>query len=59
MLHVQRMIPRVAPRVLGGSLRAIERKRFIDWAFGHYLRVAHPDFVTATRPRPVTLSVTA
>ncbi len=58
MLHVQRMIPRVAPRALGGSLRAIDRKRFIDWAFGHYLRVAHPDFVTAS-PRPVTLSVTA
>ena len=53
MLRVQRLIPRVAPRVLGGSLRAIERKRFIDWAFGHYLRVAHPDFVTAARrPRP-------
>jgi flavin-dependent dehydrogenase len=59
MLRVQRLIPHVAPRLLGGSLRAIERKRFIDWAFGHYLRVAHPDFVTATRPRPVTVSVTA
>jgi flavin-dependent dehydrogenase len=59
MLRVQRLIPRVAPRVLGGSLRAIERKRFIDWAFGHYLGVAHPDFVTATRPRAVTLSVAA
>jgi flavin-dependent dehydrogenase len=59
MLHMQRLIPRVAPRVLGGSLRAIERKRFIDWAFGHYLRVAHPDFATATRPRAVTLSVSA
>jgi digeranylgeranylglycerophospholipid reductase len=46
MLHVQRLIPRVPPRVLGASLRAIDRKRFIDWAFGHYLEVAHPRFVT-------------
>jgi menaquinone-9 beta-reductase len=45
MLRVQRMIPRVPPRLLGASLRAIDRKRFIDWAFGHYLGVAHPDFV--------------
>jgi flavin-dependent dehydrogenase len=45
MLRVQRLIPRVAPRVLGGSLRAMERKRFIDWAFSHYLNIAHPDFV--------------
>jgi flavin-dependent dehydrogenase len=60
MLRVQRLIPRVAPRALGGSLRAIDRKRFIDWAFGSYLRVAHPDFVSAARrPRPLTLSVSA
>jgi menaquinone-9 beta-reductase len=44
MLRVQRLVPRVAPRLLGRSLRAIERKRFIDWAFGHYLDLAHPDF---------------
>jgi flavin-dependent dehydrogenase len=46
MLRVQRLVPRVAPRLLTGSLRAIGHKRFIDWAFGHYLEVAHPDFVT-------------
>jgi len=50
MLRVQRLIPRVAPRLLASSLLAIERKRFIDWAFRHYLDVAHPDFV-ATWPR--------
>jgi digeranylgeranylglycerophospholipid reductase len=50
MLHVQRLIPRVAPRLLGASLRAIDRKRFLDWSFGHYLRIAHPDFVAAGRP---------
>ncbi len=53
MLRVQRLIPRVAPRVLGHSLRAIDRKRFIDWAFAHYLDVAHPDFVAGGAPARV------
>ena len=60
MLRVQRMIPRVPPRLLGASLRAIDRKQFIDWAFGHYLSVAHPAFVSDSRPRArVTVSVAA
>jgi len=60
MLRVQRLIPRVPPRLLGASLRAIDRKRFLDWAFGHYLEVAHPRFVatTATAPR-LTVKVAA
>jgi flavin-dependent dehydrogenase len=52
MLRVQRLIPRIAPRVLGGALRAMDRRRFLDWAFGHYLDVAHPRFVAeGARPR--------
>jgi digeranylgeranylglycerophospholipid reductase len=47
LLRVQRLIPRVAPRVLGQALRAMERKRFVDWSFGHYLNIAHPEFVGA------------
>jgi menaquinone-9 beta-reductase len=47
MLRVQRLVPRLAPGMLSGSLRTIERsKRFIDWSFGHYLKVAHPGFVS-------------
>ncbi len=23
----------------------MERKRFVDWSFGHYLEIAHPRFV--------------
>ncbi len=45
MLGVQRLVPRVAPRVLGPSLKAMQRKRFVDWAFGHYLQIAPPSFV--------------
>jgi menaquinone-9 beta-reductase len=47
MLRMQRAVPRVAPRLLAPSLRAMERKRFVDWSFGHYLNIAHPDFVAA------------
>jgi flavin-dependent dehydrogenase len=57
MLRVQRLVPRLAPGLLSGSLRTIERsKRFIDWSFGHYLKIAHPDFVThASGPVPLRL----
>ncbi|MDQ2761693.1 MAG: NAD(P)/FAD-dependent oxidoreductase [Actinomycetota bacterium] len=52
MLAVQRLVPRVAPRLLGASLRAMSSKRFVNWAFGHYLNIAHPDFVAvAARAR--------
>jgi flavin-dependent dehydrogenase len=59
MLRVQRLIPRVAPRLLGPSLRAMGNQRFVDWAFGNYLEIAHPRFVaaggTGVTPRgPVT-----
>jgi flavin-dependent dehydrogenase len=50
MLRVQRLIPRVAPPLLSRSLWAIDRQRFLDWAFGHYLNVAHPRFVTERVP---------
>jgi menaquinone-9 beta-reductase len=44
MLRVQRLVPRVAPRLLAPALRAMGAKRFVDWAFGHYLDIAHPSF---------------
>ena len=47
MLRVQRLIPRIAPRLLGPAVQAMSAKRFVDWSFGHYLDVAHPSFVTA------------
>jgi flavin-dependent dehydrogenase len=58
MLRCQRLVPRVAPRLLSGALRAMEARRFLDWAFGHYLEIAHPRFVTAgPRRTPVQISV--
>jgi hypothetical protein len=40
-------VPRVPPRLLAPALRAIGHKRCVDWSFGHYLQIAHPDFAAA------------
>jgi menaquinone-9 beta-reductase len=50
MLRAQRLVPRVPPRLLGPAIRALGSQRFVDWSFGHYLRIAPPEFAT---PRPV------
>jgi menaquinone-9 beta-reductase len=53
MLRVQRLVPKVPPRLLAASLRGMERGSFVDWSFGHYLRIAHPSFAAALpAPRP-------
>jgi len=56
MLRCQRLIPRVTPRLLAGSLRGMQSRRFLDWAFGHYLEIAHPRFVAAG-PRAARVQV--
>ena len=38
-------------------LRAMERKRFLDWSFGHYLDVAHPSFVAGSPARAVSVAL--
>jgi digeranylgeranylglycerophospholipid reductase len=47
MLRVQRLVPRVPPRMLGPLVRLFGAKRFVDWSFGHYLRIAPPGFATS------------
>ncbi len=47
LLMLQRIVPRVPPRLLARALGAIERQRFIDWSFNHYLNIAHPDFAAS------------
>jgi flavin-dependent dehydrogenase len=44
MLRVQKLIPRVPPRLLGPAIRLIGSRRFIEWSFNHYLAIAPPDF---------------
>ena len=43
MLRAQRLVPRVPPRLLAPLIRLMGRKRFVDWSFRHYLRIAPPD----------------
>jgi flavin-dependent dehydrogenase len=48
--RVQDAVPRLPPRVLHGLLRVLGRKSLTDWTFGHYLRIAPPEFVGAEAP---------
>ncbi len=49
MLRAQKLIPRVPPRILTPTVRAIGAKSFVAWAFGHYLRIAPPEFALLSR----------
>jgi flavin-dependent dehydrogenase len=42
MLRAQRLVPRIPPRILGPLIRVLGAKRFVDWSFDHYLRIAPP-----------------
>src|SRR3954452_11101964 len=62
LLRVQRLIPRVPPRLLAVALRGMGTEAFVRWSFTHYLRIAHPAYArelaaplgaTAARPRAV------
>jgi flavin-dependent dehydrogenase len=44
LLRVQRLIPRVPPRLLATSLRGMSLDGFVHWSFIHYLRIAHPAY---------------
>jgi flavin-dependent dehydrogenase len=59
MLRVQRLIPRVPPRLLARALTTMQRKRFVDWAFGHYLEIAHPRFAAASPSSPARAPLAA
>jgi flavin-dependent dehydrogenase len=48
MLRAQRLVPKVPPRVLGPLVLAMGTQRFVDWSFGHYLRIAPPPPATAS-----------
>jgi menaquinone-9 beta-reductase len=44
LLRVQRLVPKVPPRLLATALRGMSRDDFVRWSFGHYLRIAHPAY---------------
>jgi flavin-dependent dehydrogenase len=58
MLRVQRLIPRVPPRLLGPAIVAMSSPRFVNWSFEHYLNIAPPSFV-GDAPRPADERVAA
>jgi flavin-dependent dehydrogenase len=45
-LRLQRLVPRLPPRVLTAALRALSAQPFVDRAFGWYLDQAHPAHAT-------------
>ena len=52
MLQTQRIVPKIPPRALAPLIRGVGNKRFVDWSFGHYLDIAHPDFMQSGAARP-------
>ncbi len=54
LLRVQRLVPRVPPRLLAAALRGMSEEEFVRWSFVHYLRIAHPAYAheLAARPQP-------
>ncbi len=44
MLRVQRLVPRIPPRLLGPLVSLLGAKRFVEWSFRHYLQIAPPAF---------------
>jgi menaquinone-9 beta-reductase len=50
MLRVQKLVPRVPPRILWPLIRLLGMKRFVDWSFDHYLRIAPPEYAGDGRP---------
>jgi flavin-dependent dehydrogenase len=44
MLRVQKLVPKIPPRLLGPLVRLLGNKRFIEWSFNHYLQIAPPQF---------------
>ncbi len=44
ILRAQHAVPKVWPRVLHRVVGTMERRRLVEWSFGHYLRIAPPEF---------------
>jgi flavin-dependent dehydrogenase len=55
MLRAQKLVPRVPPRILSPAIRAMGTKRFVNWSFGHYLKIAPPSFA-GEAPLPLRAS---
>jgi len=43
MLKVQKLVPKVPPRILGPALRGMSTDGFARWSFNHYLNICGPE----------------
>ncbi len=43
MLRIQKLVPRVPPRLLAPALQVMSTDRFAAWSFDHYLRICSPE----------------
>jgi flavin-dependent dehydrogenase len=48
LLRVQKLIPRIPPRLLGPAIRAMGSKLFVNWSFRHYLNIAPPEYAAGS-----------
>jgi flavin-dependent dehydrogenase len=54
LLRVQSLVSRVNPTpLMTPALRLMDHQRFLDWSFGHYLRIAPPGFALEGELPPV------
>jgi flavin-dependent dehydrogenase len=44
MLRIQKLVPRVPPRLLAPLIKTLGWKRLVAWSFNHYLAIAPPEF---------------
>ncbi|HEV2858168.1 MAG TPA: NAD(P)/FAD-dependent oxidoreductase [Solirubrobacterales bacterium] len=44
MLRAQQLVPRVPPRILAPLIKLLGTKRFVNFAFDHYLAIAPPEY---------------
>ena len=57
MLRVQKVVPKVPPRVLGPALKGMSTDGFVRWSFDHYLGIGPP--AIAGDPEPASEPVAA
>jgi digeranylgeranylglycerophospholipid reductase len=50
MLKVQKLVPKVPPRILGPALRVMSTDAFVRWSFDHYLNICAPSIAVAGEP---------
>jgi len=50
MLRAQKLVPKLPARIQRLVIAACGRRRFIDWSFDHYLRIAPPSYAVEHPP---------